>query len=138
MPEKQDGQGLTMTSKANTDQAGASGQKAIAALLPDIVLTAQNTQDQIETLWLSADHLLSVAEVLRFGVKCQFECLYDLSAIDERDREHRAGQPDSDFTLVYLLRSYAANRDLRLKVPLNQSELSAPSLTNIWPNADWY
>ena len=31
-----------------------------------------------------------------------YPMLYDLMAIDERAREHREGQPQSDFTLAYL------------------------------------
>ncbi len=44
--------------------------------------------------------------------------LYDLSAIDERTRANRQGQPASDFTVFYHLLSYARNEDIRLKVAL--------------------
>ena len=42
--------------------------------------------------------------------------LYDLTAIDERMRTHREGQPASDFTVVYHLLSFERNEDVRLKV----------------------
>ena len=39
--------------------------------------------------------------------------LYDLTAIDERVRTHRDGQPASDFTVVYHLLSFERNEDVR-------------------------
>ena len=44
--------------------------------------------------------------------------LCDLTAIDERERRHREGQPPSDFTVVYHLLSLERNADVRLKVAL--------------------
>jgi NADH-quinone oxidoreductase subunit C/D len=67
-----------------------------------------------------------------------YEMLFDLSAIDERSRQHRTDQPDSDFTLFYHLISFTNNRDLRIKVALQEDDFSAPSLTGIWPAANWY
>ncbi len=42
--------------------------------------------------------------------------LYDLTAIDERLRQNRAGQPQADFTVVYHLMSFERNADIRVKV----------------------
>jgi NADH-quinone oxidoreductase subunit C/D len=64
--------------------------------------------------------------------------LYDLSAIDERTRVHREGQPPSDFTVVYHLLSFDRNEYLRIKVALAVDRLSLASITSIWPAADWY
>ncbi len=46
--------------------------------------------------------------------------LYDLTAIDERVRNHRQDQPESDFTVVYHLLSFDRNEDIRIKVPLKE------------------
>jgi NADH-quinone oxidoreductase subunit C/D len=64
--------------------------------------------------------------------------LYDLTAIDERGREHRGGQPEADFTAVYRLLSMGRNQDVRVKVPLQGEYPSLPSVIDLWPNADWY
>jgi NADH:ubiquinone oxidoreductase 27 kD subunit len=64
--------------------------------------------------------------------------LYDLSAIDERDRRHRDGQPRSDFTVVYHLLSFDRSEYVRIKVPLTDNQLSLPSITSVWPAANWY
>src|SRR6185312_5627348 len=63
---------------------------------------------------------------------------YDLSAIDERMRVHRNGQPASDFTVVYHLFSFDRNEYIRLKVGLTASDLRIPTITHIWPSANWY
>ncbi len=64
--------------------------------------------------------------------------LYDLTAIDERMRQHREGQPASDFTVVYHLLSFDRNEYLRIKVALAEGRLSLPTITHIWPAANWY
>ena len=119
------------------DKAGQH-QMALASALPEQTLHRQHTADEIETLWLTKQQLLPIAQVLRTRLTAPFECLYDITAIDERERNHRDDQPESDFTLVYLLRNYIDNADLRLKVPLLLDDLTAPSLTAVWSNANWY
>jgi NADH-quinone oxidoreductase subunit C/D len=64
--------------------------------------------------------------------------LYDLTAIDERVRTHRDGQPESSFTVVYHLLSFDRNQYLRVKVPLSADRLSLPTITGIFPAANWY
>jgi NADH-quinone oxidoreductase subunit C/D len=67
-----------------------------------------------------------------------YKMLYDLTAIDERERFNRAGQPASDFTVVYHLLSYERNEDVRLKVALSGELPAIDTITDIWPAADWY
>ena len=64
--------------------------------------------------------------------------LYDLTAIDERVRRHRDGQPPGDFTVVYHLLSIGRNEDIRVKVALEGESPSLQSVTDIWPSANWY
>lgn len=94
----------------------------------------QETVDNIPTLWVTADRL---HDVLRF-LKPTYAMLYDLFGIDERLRTNRQGQPDSGFTVVYHLLSLTRNADLRLKLATPESNPEAPTITNIWPNANWY
>src|SRR5205807_1451311 len=67
-----------------------------------------------------------------------YRMLYDLTAIDERMRKHRDGQPASDFTVVYTLLSLTSSEYVRVKVPLMESSLSLETISDIWPNANWY
>ena len=64
--------------------------------------------------------------------------LHDLTAIDERARENRRGQPEGDFTVVYHLLSHERNADIRIKTALRDDDLSVPSIVGLWPSANWY
>ena len=64
--------------------------------------------------------------------------LFDLSATDERMRSHRHDLPDSDFTVFYHLISIDRNADLMLKVPLKEGDLTLPTVSRHFPNANWY
>ena len=99
----------------------------------EIFLT-QKCIDEITTIWVSRQHLI---DVLRF-LRPHFCMLYDLFAVDERTREHRQDQPDSEYTVVYQLLSMRRNEDLRIKVGVFESHLILPSIVTVWPNANWY
>ncbi len=105
---------------------------------PEAGLTVQPTRDGIPTFWLDQASLLPVLRCLKEEIDRPFRTLYDLAGIDERLRRHRPGQPAADFTVVYHLLSYARNADVRLKVALRGEAPSLPSVTGLWPCADWY
>ena len=46
--------------------------------------------------------------------------------------------PGADFSVFYHLLSIERNSDVMIKVALSESDLSLPSVTSIWPNANWY
>ncbi len=98
----------------------------------------QETLDRIPTFWVDRDRAPALLRFLKEGLHAPYKMLYDLSAIDERMRMHRQGQPASDFTVVYHLFSFDRNEYVRVKVALSEGRLSAPTITNIWPAADWY
>ena len=105
---------------------------------PEQALLTQDTADAIPTLWTPTELLLPVLGYLQRQAPQPFRTLYDLTAIDERERRWRPGQPSADFTLVYHLLSYERNADVRLKVALAEPALHAPTVTGLWPSADWY
>ncbi|SMF94877.1 NADH-quinone oxidoreductase subunit C/D [Methylomagnum ishizawai] len=98
----------------------------------------QAAADGIATLWLAKERLLKIVAYLKREIDRPFTMLFDLYAIDERQRQHRAGQPDSAFTVVYHLFSIGRNQDIRLKLALPADKPTAPSITPIYPNANWY
>ena len=99
---------------------------------------AQETQDNVPTFWVAKDRMPALLRFLKEEVERPYKMLYDLSAIDERMRVHRDGQPASDFTVVYHLLSFDRNEYLRIKVALAEGRLSLPTITHIWPAANWY
>jgi NADH-quinone oxidoreductase subunit C/D len=104
----------------------------------DAILAVQPTCDNIPTLWVSRDKARDVLRHLQSGVERPYRTLYDLTAIDERSRSHRIGQPQSDFTVVYHLLSYDRNDDIRIKVPLTEDSFSLSTVTGLWESANWY
>jgi NADH-quinone oxidoreductase subunit C/D len=102
------------------------------------IFAEQETADGTMTLWVQPDHLKAVLIYLKNEVSQPFAMLYDLCGVDERKRNQRSGLPLKDFTLIYHLTSFGRNKDVRIKVPLTGDFPSAPSITDLWPNADWY
>ena len=105
---------------------------------PETILARQETRDGIPTLWVSRENLREMLRYLKFEAPQPYRVLFDLTAIDERERANRQGQPASDFTAVYQLLSFERNADVRLKVPLDEGSLSVPTITDLWPSANWY
>ena len=105
----------------------------------EALLAHQATQDDVPTFWVSKEEVPAVLRYLKDDAARPYRMLYDLTAIDERERVHRDGQPESDFTVLYHLLSYERNEDVRIKVPLTGDEHpNMPSVTDIWPAANWY
>ncbi len=100
--------------------------------------TPQECADGIVTLWLSRERLPQVLHFLKRELQAPFRMLFDLTAVDERWRRHRGDHAGSDFTVVYLLYSLERNEFLRLKTPLPEADLQLPSITGLWPSANWY
>jgi NADH-quinone oxidoreductase subunit C/D len=100
--------------------------------------TVQATLDGITTLWLPRQNLRATLQYLKFQITFPYLLLFDLTAIDERQRTHRHALPDSAFTVVYHLLSFERNEDIRLKVALTETDLSLPTVSDIWPSANWY
>ena len=102
----------------------------------------QKTFDAFPTIWVSREQVIEVLLYLR-TLPQPYVMLLDISAIDERLRQHRKDRdgnalPDSDFTVFYHLMSLERNTDIRIKVALKEADLHIPTATRIWPNANWY
>jgi len=98
----------------------------------------QPTFDGIPTCWVDAVRLCTALRHLKERANPRFAMLFDLTAIDERLRRNRAGLPDSEFTLVYQLLSFDSNDWFRVKLALPAGTATAPSVTGLWPSANWY
>lgn len=102
------------------------------------VFTKQVTKDDILTLWLPLDKLRAVLLFLKNEISNPYKFLYDLTAIDERSRKKDPDYPPGQFTVVYHLFSFERNAFIRLKLALSEEYPTAPSITSIWLNANWY
>ncbi len=72
----------------------------------EATILPQPTADGVATAWVPAGQVKAVLRYLQREVAEPYRMLYDLSAIDERARANRQGQPASDFTVFYHLLSY--------------------------------
>ena len=100
--------------------------------------TAQPTRTGMPVLWVARAKLVEVLTFLR-NLPKPYVMLYDLHGVDERLRTKRQGLPNGvDFSVFYHLMSIERNSDVMIKVALSEGDLSLPTVTSIWPNANWY
>ncbi len=110
----------------------------LQARFGDVDFVLQSCADRIVTLWLDRAYLTAVLRFFKREIQAPFRMLFDLTAVDERWRRHREGLPKADFTVVFLLYSFERNDFLRVKVPLTGEDPQLPSVTGVWPAANWY
>lgn len=104
----------------------------------DAVLMVQPVRDGVPTVWISRENVRDILRYLKTEIKNPYRMLFDLTAVDERIRMHRSDQPSGDFSVIYYLMSLDRNSDVRIKVPLDETDSSLPTITGLWPAADWY
>ena len=108
------------------------------------VLSAQFGEDvqalsatsDMPTFGVAENRLKDVLHYLKTAATPKFQRLDDLSAIDESARRQRDRFPD--YTMVYHLLSFDSASRVRLKVDLQGQDPTTPSITDIWPSANWY
>ncbi|UVK76922.1 MAG: NADH:quinone oxidoreductase subunit CD [Sodalis sp. Fle] len=99
--------------------------------------TVQSTRIGSPVVWVKREQLLDILTFLK-KLHQPYVMLYDLHGVDERLRTHRDGLPEVDFTVFYHLISIDRNRDIILKVPLVETSMHLPTVTALFPNANWY
>ncbi len=82
------------------------------------------------TLTVAAGRMVEVLTLLRDDPACGFTTLIDITAVDWPARAKR-------FEMVYHLLSMHRNQRIRVKADVADGELM-PSVTGVWPAADWY
>ena len=76
------------------------------------------------------EKLLDVCHFLRDDAELRFDMLVDVTAVDYLGRVPR-------FEVVYHLYSVPMNHRIRIKVALDESDPSLPSLVPVWVGANW-
>ena len=74
--------------------------------------------------------IVELVEFLRSDSSCRFSTLVDITAVDHPERPQR-------FDLVWHLLSMYQNHRIRVKVAVREDEI-VPSMTRIFPGANWY
>ena len=82
------------------------------------------------TLHIAREHLLGLVKTLRDGEGLRFELLSSVSGVDYLGSANR-------FHAVYHLTSMTYRRRLRLEVAVSLEDPHVPSVTGVYPTADW-
>ena len=99
-------------------------------------MVLEPSRDGIATFSIAPDKIHDALRHFKHEIDRPYKMLYDITAIDERQRANRPRA--SDFTIVYHLLSLDRNEFLRLKVPLAGDTPRIDTITDIWPAANWY
>ncbi len=95
---------------------------------PQAVLDAAEFRGEI-TVVVAKDALLDIARLLRDEPGTGFDMLSVVTGTHYLDRDY-------DYEVLYHLYSLTKNHRLRLKVRLREGD-TVPSVTPIWPGANW-
>jgi NADH-quinone oxidoreductase subunit C len=101
----------------------------IKAQFPASLLGVKEFRDEM-TLHIKKEDIVSVCTFLRDDAGCRFDYLSDLCGAD-------AYTPENRFEVIYNLYSLPNKRRLRLKVFTDEEDLHVPSVTSVWPGAEW-
>jgi NADH-quinone oxidoreductase subunit C len=85
------------------------------------------------TIIFATQDIVSVARYLRDPPGLLYNYLSDISSVDYYQDYNRPGR----FGVCYHLYSMLYNRRIRLKVYVQEDELLVPTLTVLWPAANW-
>jgi NADH-quinone oxidoreductase subunit C len=124
----------------NNDQSGAAAviQKtryADASLIhTQFTDTVQEIQEALGEVTVIArrEGLVELMTWLRDDPKFRFNFLSDLAGVDLGEFA------EPRFAIAYHLYSLAHNHRLRIKVFLSEDDARVPTLSRVWPNADWH
>ena len=78
---------------------------------------------------INTEDIISTILFLKTNEKCKFKQLIDITAVDFPHKEKR-------FKIVYLLLSHENNSRVIIKTNIDEKE-KAPSITKIFPSANW-
>lgn len=84
------------------------------------------------TIHAKPEHLLSLCQYLRDDEKLRFEMCASVSGA------HFPNDKDRELVAVIHLLSMTHNRRIRVQVAVADSNPHLPSITALWPNADWH
>ena len=101
----------------------------VAGAMPGAVGNHVIAFDEL-TIEARADQIVPLMIFLRDDPRCQFQTLVDLCGVDYPERAQR-------FDVVYHLLSMRKNKRLRVKIRTDESA-PVPTLTGVFPAADWY
>jgi len=90
------------------------------------------------TITFDQKNIIELLKILRDRPEFDFKQLIDLCGVDYQDYK-KAAHDEKRFCVVCHLLSLKNNQRLRVKVFAEDDEFPIfPTMTEVWPNADWY
>ena len=107
-------------------------ERSLRERFPDVPFRRQEGEAvRDHTLYLPADRLVEVCTFLRDDPALAFTMLSWVGGVDLLPREPR-------FEVVYHLLSIVHNGRLALKVQVSDPDPRVPTVTGVWPTANWH
>jgi NADH-quinone oxidoreductase subunit C len=97
--------------------------------LPSAVLDVKEFRGET-TVHINKSEIVPVCLFLRDDESSRFDYVSDICGAD-------AYTPENRFEVIYNLYSMQHNHRIRLKVFVDESDLHCPSVTSVWPGAEW-
>ncbi len=106
----------------------------------DLLKESKGILGYTEVRTVRSDEIVSTLNRLKTDVAKPYKVLYDLTAVDESERQGRPSGDKHRFTMQYVLLSPERAETLLLKVPVEGTAdvPDVPSITGIYKNANWY
>jgi NADH-quinone oxidoreductase subunit C len=101
---------------------------ACASLPPGSIVRHEEFRGDL-TLIVKKEDVVAVATFVRDQLR--FDLILDVLGIDMY-------RPEDRFEIVYNLWSTAHRRYVRLKVMVDEADPVVPTVTGVWPGANWY
>lgn len=73
----------------------------------------------------------AIHDICQFAKELGFILLLDLSGVDNFGEDPR-------FEVVYELYEFQTGDHLRLKIAVSEDDLEVPTVSDVWPTADWH
>jgi NADH-quinone oxidoreductase subunit C len=103
--------------------------KRLRAAFPDAITDTDEFRGQL-SVYVRREDIVEVAQFLRDADELRYTFLENLCGVDYLGREPR-------FEVVYHLLSYQNHHRVCLKVGVPEDDPTVPSLTVLWPAANW-
>ena len=96
---------------------------------PNSILDVKEFRNET-TVHIKKEDIVPVCTFLLNDESCQFDYCSDICGAD-------AYTPENRFEVIYNLYSIPLKQRIRLKVFVDESDLHCPSVTSVWPAAEW-
>lgn len=106
--------------------------KLLKEQYPDKIIETHSYRGD-DTAIIQKEAVLEIMRFLKEDERLKYNFLMDLAGVD-----YLTFKKEPRFEVVYHLYSLEYNRRVRIKVPVDEDDLTIDSLTPLWKAANWY